>query len=53
MPAGFDKCVADGGKVRTMSGPNAKAGLAEGQYRHVCILRGKVFMGEIKTKEGK
>ncbi|MFH1739709.1 MAG: hypothetical protein ABIH23_11925 [bacterium] len=52
MPAGFDTCQANGGKIRTVSGPNDDMGLAAGQYCHICIdSKGKVHRGEVKTKK--
>jgi hypothetical protein len=33
MPADFDKCVKDGGRVRTVEGK--KFGLKEGEYKHI------------------
>lgn len=51
MPAGFDKCKANGGKIRTVSGPNKKHGLAKGEYVHYCILGKKSYRGEVHTKE--
>ncbi len=53
MPAGFDKCRSQGGKIRTVSGPNKIMGLEKNQYMHLCILKGTVHKGEVKTKEGK
>lgn len=53
MPEAFLKCQRQGGKIRTVSGPNKLMGLEKGQYLHICILKGKVFRGEVKTKEGK
>jgi len=44
IPAAFDKCVKNGGKVRTIA-------LSGGRYRHVCILKDKVSYGHIKTKK--
>ncbi|KKU88269.1 MAG: hypothetical protein UY18_C0017G0003 [Microgenomates group bacterium GW2011_GWF2_47_9] len=45
MPADFDKCVADGGKVRTKP-------LSGGKYMHICYDKeGKSHAGEVKTKE--
>lgn len=44
MPKGFDKCRAGGGKIRTKK-------LSGGKYQHVCILGGKSYGGEIKTKQ--
>lgn len=47
MPADFDKCVSDGGRVRTMP-------LKDGKYMHVCYDKaGKSHSGEVKTKEKK
>lgn len=42
MPADFDKCRSNGGKIRTKK-------LNRTQYAHVCIHAGKTHMGEIKT----
>lgn len=53
MPAGFDKCKKMGGKVRTISGPNKKYGLASGEYVHVCYLGGKEYRGYKKKKKSK
>ena len=52
MPEAFDKCRRDGGKIRTVSGPNIMAGLKKGQYKHICILNNKVHPGYVKTKQG-
>jgi len=46
MPAKFLKCVADGGKVRTIK-------LGGNKYRHKCTLNGKTYLGEIKKKKKK
>jgi hypothetical protein len=54
MPAAFDKCVKDGGQVRTVSGPNKDQGLKAGEYMHVCIAQnGGRFWGEKKKKKMK
>jgi hypothetical protein len=45
MPEAFDRCVRSGGKVRTQK-------LGGDKYRHVCILKGKVYPGYAKTKGG-
>ena len=42
MPAGFDRCVARGGRVRTKK-------LSGGRYIHICFLNGKSYAGEVKT----
>jgi len=42
MPAGFTKCVADGGRVRTI---NPKPG----KYLRICYKDGKSYSGEVKT----
>lgn len=44
MPAEFDRCRAKGGKIRTVS-------INKNQYMHVCVLNGKSYRGEIKTKK--
>ena len=47
MPAGFDKCKAEGGRIRTMT-------LSKGRYMHVCWDKaGKSHAGEVKTKKKK
>jgi len=56
MPADFDKCVKDGGKVRTVKGPNKEHGLKEGETVAYCIIekdgKEKSFRGEIKKSGG-
>lgn len=45
MPADFDKCVSEGGRVRTMT-------LSGGKYMHICYGKdGKSHHGEVKMKE--
>jgi hypothetical protein len=44
MPAGFEKCRSGGGKIRTKD-------LGNGKYMHICILNGKLYPGEVKTKK--
>lgn len=51
MPVDFDKCKQAGGKIRTISGPNKKYGLVEGEYLHVCIKGEKITVGEKKQKK--
>ena len=46
MPAGFERCVKQGGRVRTIV-PK------KGKYLHVCYLDGKAYRGEVKTKRKK
>jgi len=53
MPEAFEKCRRQGGKIRTVSGPNKLMGLGKKQYMHICILKGEVYRGKIKTKEEK
>jgi hypothetical protein len=45
MPQAFDKCREAGGKIRTIT-------LKGNKYMHICILGGKSYPGEVKTKEG-
>ena len=42
MPADFDKCVKDGGCVRTKK-------LSGGKYQHICYIGGKSYAGYVKT----
>jgi len=44
MPADFDKCVKEGGRVRTMK-------VKGGRYMHICFLNGKSYSGEVKKKK--
>lgn len=44
MPAGFDKCIKNGGKVRTVT-------LSNNKYKHICIKNGKVHSGYEKEKK--
>ena len=44
MPAGFDKCKKDGGRIRTEDA-------GDGKYRHVCWLEGKRYPGYEKTRQ--
>jgi len=53
MPADFDKCVSDGGRVRRVSGPDKDHGLKEGEYVNYCFLKGKSYRGEVKKAEKK
>ena len=46
MPAGFDKCRKQGGKIRTVN-------LKGGKYKHVCYIGGKSYPGYTKTKKRK
>jgi len=41
MPEAFERCVRNGGKVRTVK-------LDGGRYYHICILNKKIYKGEIK-----
>lgn len=51
MPAGFDKCKKDGGRIRTVKGPDKKFGLAKGEYMHVCFLGSQMFRGYKKRND--
>lgn len=44
MPAAFDACVKNGGKVRTMT-------LKAGKYMHICMINGHSYPGEVKMKK--
>jgi len=43
MPASFEKCRRMGGKIRTKQ-------LSGGKYMHICVLNGKSYAGEVKSK---
>ena len=49
MPADFDKCVAGGGRVRRVSGPDK--GLKENEYVNYCYDKDGAHRGEVKTKK--
>lgn len=53
MPAEFDNCIAKGGRVRTISGPNKEHGLKAGEYVRFCTLDGKSYRGEVRRKKTK
>lgn len=53
MPKGFDQCERNGGRIRTLSGPNKQFGLDKGQYRRICFINGGSHLGHVKTKEQK
>ena len=44
MPIQFENCRKRGGKIRTQK-------MSKNRYRHICILGGKTFLGEIKRKK--
>jgi len=45
MPADFDKCEREGGRIRTKD-------LGKGKYMHICFDKsGKSHAGEVKTKK--
>ena len=53
MPEAFEKCVRNGGRVRTISGPNKDHGLAKSEYVRYCYINGESFRGEVKKKKKK
>lgn len=44
MPANFNKCVAQGGRVRTKN-------LSKGRFIRICFKNGESFAGEVKKKK--
>jgi len=44
MPAAFEKCVKDGGRVRTKK-------LSGGRYIKICYKDGKSYAGEVHKKK--
>ena len=51
MPADFDRCQNQGGKIRTVTGPNKEHGLKKGEFVHFCILGGKSYRGHVKKNQ--
>ena len=45
-PESFDKCVAEGGRVRTKK-------LSNNRYIHICFKDGKSYSGEVKLRKKK
>lgn len=48
MPEAFDKCVSEGGSVRTIDVKDHP-----GMYMHICYKGGKAYPGERKMKKGR
>ena len=46
MPAGFDKCVKAGGRVRTKK-------LSKGRHMKICFKDGKSYAGHVEKTKGK
>ena len=44
MPADFERCRRNGGKIRTKT-------IDGTHYMHICILNGKTYAGEVKKKK--
>ncbi len=44
MPAKFNRCIKDGGSVRTKT-------LKDGRYIKICYLHGESFAGEVHDKK--
>ena len=42
-PADFDRCIKEGGKVRTKT-------INDMEYMHVCFKDGKSYAGDVKKK---
>lgn len=52
MPRAFDRCRKNKGRIRTISGPSKRWGLAKGEYLRICIDgKGNVHRGEVKKKD--
>jgi putative hemolysin len=44
MPAAFESCVKNGGRVRTKK-------LSDGKFIHICFKNGKSYAGEVRKKQ--
>ena len=53
MPKAFENCIENGGRIRTVSGPDKEHGLKKGEYVHYCYIGGKSYRGEVKKSEKK
>lgn len=56
MPADFNKCIENGGRVRTISGEEPEDrkqfGIKKNQYIKICLIDGKMYRGKVHTKKG-
>lgn len=52
MPADFDRCVKNNGRMSTVSGPNKEHGLKAGQYVRYCYDSSGAHRGHVKTRKG-
>jgi len=43
MPAGFERCIKNGGRVRRKT-------LKDGKYINICFKNGKSYAGEVKKR---
>jgi len=50
VPEAFTNCVKKGGRVRRISGPDAKYGLSKNQWVNVCFIGGQMHRGHVHTK---
>jgi len=53
MPKAFNNCVKQGGRVRTISGPNKEHNLKKGEYVKYCYRNGKSYRGHVQKKNKK
>lgn len=44
MPADYERCIREGGRVRTKS-------LSDNRYMRICFLNGKSYSGEVKERK--
>lgn len=51
MPADFERCRKNGGRVRRVSGPSEEHGLKKGEYVDYCYKDGKSYRGHTKQKQ--
>lgn len=51
MPEGFERCRRNGGRIRTVSGPDKHWGLGSGEYMYVCWINSEPYRGEIHKKQ--
>ena len=51
MPQAFDNCIKAGGRVRRVSGPSKRHGLANGEWVNFCFKGGKSYRGHVHKKK--
>lgn len=51
MPKAFEQCRKNGGRIRTISGPNKQWNLKQGEFVHVCFDGKGAHRGHTKKRK--